>query len=46
MKINRDYFISKLKDFYFDILKEYFPYLTREKFNGLFDEVIKIGSEE
>lgn len=41
--MNKDDFISGLKDFYFNVLKEFFPGVTREEFNEAFDKSIEIG---
>lgn len=39
---NKDNFIKGLKDFYFSILKDVFPDITREEFNKLFDKTIDL----
>lgn len=43
MEVNNiDNFTSGLKDFYFSVLGDLFPLITREEFDKLFDEVIEL----
>lgn len=47
MKANNiDNFISGLKDFYFRVLKDSFPNITRKEFGKLFDEVIYLRKDK
>lgn len=39
---NKDNFIKGLKDFYFRVLQDLFPNITREEFNKLFDKTIDL----
>ena len=40
-----DNFINGLKDFHFSVLEEFFPDITREDFDKMFDETIEIKEE-